>query len=113
MWDQKKTTKINPKKPFNHIDVKIGSKDFTKGILQGIKSAYVMYANDESAGNRKPDIGLIVVERKLNWEGDYPDKTVGPICLPSRQDSVYNNTHIFPFITVLHPPFAINMHNFN
>ena len=84
MWDQKKTTKINPKKPFNHIDVKIGSKDFTKGILQGIKSAYVMYANDESAGNRKPDIGLIVVERKLNWEGDYPDKTVGPICLPSR-----------------------------
>ena len=83
MWDKQETTKINPNKPFNHIDVKIGSEDFTKGVLQGVKSAYVMYARSKSLRSH-PDIGLIVVERKINWDGSYPDRPVGPICLPSR-----------------------------
>ena len=80
MWDKKITTKMSS---FNHIDVRIGSRDFTKGVLQGVESAYAMYAESEDI-TEKPDIGLIVVKRKINWDGIYHDRPVGPICLPSR-----------------------------
>ena len=80
MWDERKTTKMHS---FNHIDVKIGSRDFTTGIFQRVKSAYVMYA-DSKSNLEKPDIALIVVERKIKWDGSYPDMPVAPICLPSR-----------------------------
>ena len=79
MWDQKITTKMSS---FNHIDVKIGSRDFTTGVLQGAESAYAMYGKKGDI-SEKPDIGLIVVKRKINWDGDYP-VPVGPLCLPSR-----------------------------
>ena len=79
MWDNQITTKTSS---FNHIDVKIGSRDFTQGILQGVESAYAMYA-DKVNIREKPDIGLLVVKRKINWGGTYPEP-VGPICLPSR-----------------------------
>ena len=81
MWDKKQTTKISS---FNHVDVKIGSNDFTEAKLQGVNSAYVMYADNMWSFGDKPDIGLIVVERKINWDGSYPNTPVAPICLPSR-----------------------------
>ena len=80
MWNKKKTTKMNS---FNHIDVKIGSRDFTTGVLQRVKSAYVMYVESEII-SEKPDIALIVVEREIDRNGMYPDMPVVPICLPSR-----------------------------
>ena len=83
MSDKKMKTRMNSFNHFNHMDVKIGSRDHTTGVFQGAKYAYVMYvkAKDSSA---KPDIGLIVVEREISWNGDYPEGHVAPLCLPSR-----------------------------
>ena len=84
MSDKKMKTRMNSFNHFNHMDVKIGSRDHTTGVFQGAKYAYVMYvkAKDSSA---KPDIGLIVVERDiLRKSEDYPEGHVAPLCLPSR-----------------------------
>ena len=40
MWDNKIKTKSHS---FNHIVVKIGSRDFTKGVPQRVQNAYNMY----------------------------------------------------------------------
>ena len=78
MWDNKIKTKSHS---FNHIAVKIGSSDFTKGAQQQVKFAYNMYVEIGTTWeNEKPDIALVIVKRSMK----YPELPVAPICLPSR-----------------------------
>ena len=78
MWDKKIKTKSHS---FNHISVKIGSRDFTKGVPQQVQYAYNMYVEiGITWENEKPDIALVIVKRSMK----YPELQVAPICLPSR-----------------------------
>ena len=67
---------------FNHLTVKIGSRDHTTGVTQTVKFAYVMYPDHET--REKLDIGLIILEREIDTNVKYPDFEVSPICLPTR-----------------------------
>ena len=67
---------------FNHITVRIGSRDYTTGVEQIVKFAYVMYTDNELW--EKSDIGLIIMEKEIDRNGNYPDLEVSPICLPTR-----------------------------
>ena len=67
---------------FNHITVKIGSRDHTTGVTQTVKFAYVMYPDHES--REKLDIGLIILEKEIDTNDKYPNVEVSPICLPTR-----------------------------
>ena len=78
MWDDKTKTKSYS---FNHIAVKIGSRDFTKGVPQQVQYAYNMYVEiGITWENEQPDIALVIVKRSMK----YPELQVAPICLPSR-----------------------------
>ena len=96
MWDNKIKTKSHS---FNHIAVKIGSRDFTKGVQQQIQFAYNMYVDKGfNWENMKPDIALVIVKRDIT---SIPNGQVGPICLPSRQGNVYDKSHAIIFIIIL------------
>ena len=73
---------IQKSSDFNHITVKIGSRDHTTGVTQTVKFAYVMYPDHES--REKLDIGLIILEKEIDTNDKYPDSEVSPICLPTR-----------------------------
>ena len=79
MVERKEITKSDS---FNHIIVRIGSRDYTTGVKQIVKFAYVMYTDNEIW--EKPDIGLIIMEKEIDRNGNYPDLEVSPICLPKR-----------------------------
>ena len=79
MAERKEITKSDS---FNHITVSIGSRDYTTGVKQTVKFAYVMYT-DVRPGER-PDIGLIIMEKEIDRNRNYPDLEVSPICLPTR-----------------------------
>ena len=93
MWDKERKTKMQP---FNHMDVKIGSRDYTTGVFQGAKYAYVMYVKEDTSAvsdnpltitkelSGRPDIGLIVLEREIRRKGKYLEGHVAPLCLPTR-----------------------------
>ena len=79
MVERKEITKSDS---FNHIIVRIGSRDYTTGVEQIVKFAYVMYTDNEIW--EKPDIGLIIMEKEIDRNVNYPDVEVSPICLPTR-----------------------------
>ena len=77
-----KRKEIQKSDSFNHVTVRIGSRDYTSGVTQIVKFAYVMYTDYSSF--EKPDIGLIILEKEIDRNGNYPDLEVSPICLPTR-----------------------------
>ena len=77
-----KRKEIQKSDSFNHVTVRIGSRDYTSGVTQIVKFAYVMYTDYSSF--EKPDIGLIIMEKEIDRNGNYPDLEVSPICLPTR-----------------------------
>ena len=81
MWDKKMKTKSSS---FNHVAVKIGSRDFTTGVFQEVESAFNMYVTIKKTNVEKPDIALVIVKTPIKrLSNDYPERQVGPICLPS------------------------------
>ena len=81
MWDKKMKTKSSS---FNHVAVKIGSRDFTTGVFQTVDSAFNMYVIIKKINVEKPDIALVIVKTPIKrLSEDYPELQVGPICLPS------------------------------
>ena len=82
VYNMAKRREIQTSDSFNHVTVKIGSRDYTTGVAQIVKFAYVMYTDYYSF--EKPDIGLIILEKEIDRNGNYPDLEVSPICLPTR-----------------------------
>ena len=81
LWDNKMKTKSSS---FNHVAVKIGSRDFTTGVFQTVDSAFNMYVIIKKINVEKPDIALVIVKTPIKrLSMDYPERQVGPICLPS------------------------------
>ena len=81
MWDNKMKTKSSS---FNHVAVKIGSRDFTTGLFQTVEFAFNMYAANKFSNAEKPDIALVIVEKPIKrFDRRYPNQQVAPICLPS------------------------------
>ena len=70
-------------KSFNLVTVRIGSRDFKNGVKQKVESAFVMYT-DKYFVWENFDIGLIIVEKEMTWNGNYPELHIAPLCLPSR-----------------------------
>ena len=81
MWDNKMKTKSSS---FNHLAVKIGSRDFSTGLFQTVEFAFNMYAANKFSNAEKPDIALVIVEKPIKrFDSSYPNLQVAPICLPS------------------------------
>lgn len=80
MWEAKEKTKSNL---FNEITARVGSQDFTKGVKQPVKHAFVMFTNKYHTWE-KPDIALIITEKEISRNGNYPNVPVAPLCLPKR-----------------------------
>ena len=68
---------------WNFLSMRIGSKDFTTGVKKEVESAFVMSQGAHYFWE-KPDIGLIVTVKVIEMHGNYPEKHVSPICVPSR-----------------------------
>ena len=79
----KKTTTSDS---FNHFTVRIGSKDLRSGVYQLVQFAYVMYTDLKRSIYERSDIGLIILNKKIDQNGNYPEGQVSPLCLPSRYD---------------------------
>ena len=95
MWDHKMKTKSSS---FNHVAVKIGSRDFTTGLFQTVEFAFNMYAANKFSNAEKPDIALVIVKTPIKrLSKDYPELQVGPICLPNGYASLFNYTTFLLF----------------